>query len=44
MNTENNLYHIWGLFGDDFNLLVWRIFIGLPNLNYTILTPSHEIN
>ena len=37
-------YHIRGLFGGDFNLAVWRIFIGLPNLNYAILTRTHEMN
>ena len=37
-------YHIRGLFGGDFNLVVWRIFIGLLNLNYAILTPTHEMN
>ena len=37
-------YRIRGLFGGDFNLTVWRIFIGLPNLNHTILTRTHEMN
>ena len=33
-----------GLFGSDFNLAVWQIFIGSPNLNYAILTPTHKMN
>ena len=37
-------YHICGLFGGDFNLAVWRIFIGLPNLNHAVLTRTHEMN
>ena len=32
------IYHVRGLFGGDFNLAVWRIFIGSPNLNYAVLT------
>ena len=31
------LYHIRGLFGGDFNLVVWQIFVGSPNLNYAIV-------
>ena len=38
------LYRIRGLFGSDFNLAVWQIFIGLPNLNHVILTRTHEMN
>ena len=38
------IYHICGLLGGDFNLAVWQIFIGLPNLNYAILTPTHEMS
>ena len=33
-----------GLFGGNFNLAVWRIFTGLPNLNHAILTRTHEMN
>ena len=33
-----------GLFGGDFNLAVWQIFIGSPSLNHTVLTRTHEIN
>ena len=36
--------HIRGLFGGDFNLVVWWIFIGLPNLNHAVLTRTHEMN
>ena len=38
------MYHIRGLFGSDFNLVVWQIFIGSLNLNYAILTFTHEMN
>ena len=38
------MYRIHGLFGGNFNLAVWRIFIDLPNLNHTILTHIHEMN
>ena len=31
-----NKYRIRGLFGGHFNLVVWQIFIGSPNLNYAI--------
>ena len=37
-------YCICGLFGDDFNFAVWRIFIGSPNLNHAILTHTYEMN
>ena len=37
-------YRIRGLFGGDFNLAVWRIFIGSPNLNYAVLTRTHKMN
>ena len=37
-------YRICGLFGSDFNLAVWQIFIGLPNLNHAVLTRTHEMN
>ena len=37
-------YHIHGLFGGDFNLAVWQIFIGSPNLNHAVLTRTHEMN
>ena len=40
----NNSYRIPGLFGGDFNLAVWQIFIGSPNLNHAILTLTHEMN
>ena len=30
------IYRIHGLFGSDFNLAVWQMFIGSPNLNHTI--------
>ena len=30
--------------GGAFNLMVWQIFIGLPNLNHAILTRTHEMN
>ena len=36
--------HIRDLFGGDFNLAVWQIFIGWSNLNYAVLTPTHEMN
>ena len=44
MKSKVSYYHIRGLFGGDFNLVVWRIFIGSPNLNYAVLTPTHEMN
>ena len=31
------MYRIRGLFGGDFNLVVWRIFIDTPNLKHAIL-------
>ena len=37
-------YRICGLFGSDFNLVVWRAFAGLPNLNHAVLTRIHEMN
>ena len=37
-------YPIRGLFGGDFNLAVWQLFIGLPNLNHAVLTRTHEMN
>ena len=37
-------YRIRGLFGGDFNLAVWRIFIGSPNLNHAVLTRTHKMN
>ena len=37
-------YHIHGLFGGDFNLAVWQIFIGSPNLNHAVLPRTHEMN
>ena len=37
-------HRIHGLFGGDFNLAVWRIFIGSPNLNHAVLTRTHEMN
>ena len=40
----SNLYRIRGLFGGDFNLAVWQIFIGLPNLNHAVLTRTHKMN
>ena len=43
-NFDGGKYCIHGLFGGDFNLTVWQIFIGLPNLNYTVVTPTHETN
>ena len=39
-----NAYRIRGLVSFDFNLAILRIFIGLPNLNYAALTPTHEMN
>ena len=38
------IYRIGGLFGGDFNLAVWRIFIGSPNLNHAVLTRTHKMN
>ena len=38
------MYCIRGLFGCAFNLAVWQIFIGLPNLNHAVLTRTHEMN
>ena len=38
------VYRIRGLFGGDFNLVVWRIFIGSPNLNHAVLTCTHKMN
>ena len=29
-----------GLFGNDFNLVVWQIFVESPNLNHDILKTS----
>ena len=37
-------YRICGLFGGDFNLAVWQIFIGSPNLNHAVLTRTHKMN
>ena len=37
-------YRIHGLFGGDFNLAVWQIFIGSPNLNHAVLTCTHKMN
>ena len=37
-------YRICGLFGSNFNLAVWSNFIGSPNLNYAVLTPTHKMN
>ena len=37
-------YCICGLFGGDFNLAVWQIFITSPNLNHAFLTRTHKIN
>ena len=42
--TVKMIYHICGLFGGDFNLAVWQIFIGSPNLNHAVLTRTHEMN
>ena len=39
-----SIYRIHGLFGGDFNWVVWQIFIDSQNLNYAILTPTHEMN
>ena len=41
---RRKVYRIHGLFGGDFNLAVWRIFIGSPNLNHAVLTCTHEMN
>ena len=38
------IYRTRGLFGGDFNLAVWQIFIGSPNFNHTVLTLTHEMN
>ena len=38
------LYCIRGLFGGDFNLAVWQIFVGSPNLNHAVLTRTHKMN
>ena len=35
-------YHIRGLFGGDFNLAAWQIFIGSPNLNPAILAHTRN--
>jgi len=37
MHSKNRDYHIYGIFGSEFNLVVWQIFDGLPNLNCVIL-------
>ena len=42
-NFVGGKYRMHGLFGGDFNLAVWQIFIGSPNLSCTIVTPTHEI-
>ena len=44
MPTVHWIYCISGLIGGDFNLAVWLIFIGLPNLNHAILTRTHIMN
>ena len=44
ISLESKNYRIRGLFGGDFNLGVWRIFIWSPNLNHTILSRTHEMN
>ena len=36
INIICDKYRIRGLFGGDFNLAVWQIFIGSPNLNHAI--------
>ena len=38
------LYRVRGSFGGDFNLVVWQIFIGSPNLNHAVLTRTHKMN
>ena len=38
------IYRISGLFGGDFNLAAWQIFIALPNSNHVVLTLTHEMN
>ena len=38
------IYCIRGLFGGDFNLAVWQIFIGSPNLNHAVFTCTHKMN
>ena len=38
------IYRIRGLFGGGFNLAVWQIFIGSPNLNHAVLPRTHEMN
>ena len=35
------IYRIRGLFGGDFNLAVWRISIGSPNLNHAVSTHTY---
>ena len=40
----DSLHRISGLFGGNFNLAVWRIFIRLPNLNHAVLTCTHKMN
>ena len=37
-------YRIRDLFGSDFNMAVWRIFIGSPNLNHAVLSRTYEMN
>ena len=45
MNSKYvSTYCICGLFGNDFNLAVWQIFNGSPNLNHAIVTHTHEMN
>ena len=43
-SPQHKVYRIHGLFGGDFNLAVWRIFIGSPNLNHAVLTHTHKMN
>ena len=44
MHVYIYIYRIRGLFGGNFNLTVWQIFISSPNLNHAVLTCTHEMN
>ena len=44
VHINEPIYRIRGLFGCDFNLAVWQIFIGSPNINHAVLTCTHKMN
>ena len=37
-------YTVYVVFGGDFILVVWQVFIGSLNLNHAVLTHTHGMN